>query len=493
MRHTPLLLLSLIGLTAQAATGTWSSPLLGTKITYSTVKPSAPLKDQNGKYMTIVYLENLNVPRIGQNPNDQDVQALADQGYHVIRLDYQQDERATSPGLNRDIIAINDDLNDGSMCGLSSLSTIRSYVLLEGYTIRRDVGYYQDDPTVYNWPGSPYTESPGDSLYMDIVYPANPIHEVPVVLSFSYANSYATVSGGKVTDAHRHQRLFLGYTLSMFDDSVLEGAPARGLAWAIADHPKYCDWGQGKPQGGANKDYGAIETNPDAARKVKSAVRTLRAVGRELGLSGQVGIYGFSRGATAGSLAIGDRKVDDFCEASRGCYASTDDDVQAAVLGPGVFDFTLLPSSLNEHRHATAVWGSLATHRALWQSQGGAYLCQTAATAPTLFFYNTTDEAYYATQITSLRTLLDSLGVATDLIQDFGKGHAVPNDSTSLAHIYDFLAQHLSAPRQALTPLHADPLHSAFCYDLFGRRLAARPTNVPFLIPNVSKRITVTK
>lgn len=476
-----------------AGTGTWASAVTGSKIAYTTLKPEHPLTDQNGKYMTIVYLENLNVPCIGQNSNEADVDALLAEGYHVIRLDYAGDERATSPTLNRDISAINDDLNDGNMCKLSNLSTNRSYVLFEGYRIKRDVGYYLDDPSVYNWPGSAYSQSRGDSLYMDIIYPANPREAVPVVLSFSYANSYATVSNGKVTDAHRHQRLFLGYTLSMFDDTVLEGAPARGMAWAIADHPKYCDWGQGKPQGGANKDYGAIETNPDAARKVKSAIRTLRTVGQQLGLSGEVGIYGFSRGSTAGSLAIGDRVVDDFRDATRGCCPEADDRVQAAILGPGVFDYTLLPSALNEYRHATAVWGSLSANRDRWLTQGGAYLCQTKATAPTLFFYNQDDEAYYATQVNTLHQHLAKLGVDTDLLRDYGVGHSVPTDTASLRRIYDFLSLHLHAAPQSLTvPTRADATVRT-CYDLFGRRVIGRPSNVPIIDPNVSKRAIVTK
>ena len=454
-----------------AATGEWSSSTLASRIDYTSLSPTQALKDQNGKYMTIVYLENLGFQKISQSSNDDDVQAMLDEGYHVIRLDYRGDVRATSPGINKDIIAINDQLSKGAMCGLSSLSTIRSYILMEGYRIRRDVGYYLDDPSVYNWPGSPYSETQGDSLYMDIVFPSQPTAPVPVLLSFSYSNSYATVSGGKLTDAHKHQRLFLGYTLSMFDDSVLEGAPARGIAWAIADHPKYCDWGQGKPTGGNNKDYGAIETNPDAARKVKSAVRTLRTIGKSLGLNDEVAIFGFSRGATAGSLAIGDLDVADFQNATRGRYPEADDHVQVAILGPGVYNYTLLPTDKNEYKHATAVWGELSSHREAWEMQGSAYLCTSSATAPALFFYNSTDEAYYGTQVNHLKEKLDQLQVDTELIKDFSNGHAVPTSAADLQKIYDFLASHLTAPA-AIAPIaieHRNSSQQPTC-DLMGRK-----------------------
>ena len=452
-----------------AGSGQWSSATLSNDIPYTTLSPTNALKDQNGKYMTIVYLENLGFRKLCQHTNDEDVQTMVDEGYHVIRLDYQSNAKAVSPGINQDIISINDQLNKGTMCGLSALSPIRSYILFEGYCIRRDVSYYLDDPSVYNWPGSPYSGSQGDSLYMDIVYPSSPDKPVPVLLSFSYSNSYATVSGGKLTDEHRHQRLYLGYTLSMFDDSVLEGAPARGIAWAIADHPKYCDWGQGKPQGGNNKDYGSIETNPDAARKVKSAVRTLRTVGQSLGLNGEVAIFGFSRGATAGSLAIGDLDVAEFQDATRGLYPDANDHVQAAVLGPGVFDYTLLPPGRNEYKHATAVWGELSSHQEEWEKQGGSYLCTSSTTAPTMFFYNSTDDSYYATQVNSLKDKLDQLNVDTGLIKDFSTGHAVPTDAASLQKIYDFLTAHLSAPANlgAIESAPSSP-HRQCSFDLLG-------------------------
>ena len=469
MKHLFSLLLLTLFPVLYAGTGQWTSATLSSSIPYTTLSPTNALKDRNGKYMTIVYLENLGFKKISQHSNDEDVQAMLDEGYRVIRLDYQGNAKAVSPGINQDIISINDQLNKGSMCGFSSISPIRSYILMEGYRIRRDVSYYLDDPTVYNWPGSPYTESQGDSLYMDIIYPTSPTTPVPVLLSFSYSNSYATLSGGKLTDEHYHQRLYLGYTLSMFDDSVLEGAPAHGIAWAIADHPKYCDWGQGKPKGGNNKDYGSIETNPDAARKVKSAVRTLRTVGESLGLNGEIAIFGFSRGASAGSLAIGNLDVPEFQDASRGLYPDANDHVQAAILGPGVFDYTLLPQGRNEYKHATAVWGDLSTHREDWERQGGSYLCTSSSTAPTLFFYNSTDDTYYGTQVNTLKDKLTQLNVDTDLIKDFSNGHAVPNDLASLQKIYDFLTSHLSVP-EALETIESNlsAQHPHCSFDLQG-------------------------
>jgi hypothetical protein len=408
------LFLFLLPLALNAASGQWNSPLAGEPIPYIVTEPESPQKDYKGKSMTVVYLENLGFGKIGQYSNADNISWLLAQGYRVIELDYaNHSSMAVSLNINRDIIAINNALESGSFCGLNDCSNYRSYILFEGYRIARDVAYFKDDPTVYNYPDG-YTE--GDSLYMDIIYPANPREPVPVVLSFSYSNSHATYdkNTGELTDANKHMRLFLPYTLGAFDDSFLEGAPARGIAWAMADHPKYCPWGSGKPVGGANDTYKSYQTNPDAAQKVKSAVRTLRAKSRELGLSGKIGIYGFSRGSDAGAMAVGDRSVPEFENA--GLHIGVSDDVQAAALGPGVFDFTQIYNTTDDgdknlETRCPWVWGPLKDNYELWEKMGAAYLVQSGLSAPVLFFYNTTDSHYYLDQIQKFKEKLEEWAV----------------------------------------------------------------------------------
>ena len=266
MRYFTFLLLSLWATASMAATGTWKSAVTGTPLNYTASAATTAAKDANGKPMTVVYLENLAVQKVGQNSNADDVAWLRSHGWQVIEIDYANHAKAKAPTLNKDIIAINSSLKEGKFCG-QTCSPMRSYILMEGYRICRDVSYYKDDPTVYNYPDA-YKTTEGDSLYMDIVYPANPKQAVPVLLTFSYSSSYAT--------ANKHKRMYLPYFWGGFNDSFVEGASAVGFAWAVCDHPKYCDWGQGKYTGGANKSLGAVEVNPDAARKVKSAIRTVR-------------------------------------------------------------------------------------------------------------------------------------------------------------------------------------------------------------------------
>ncbi|HQN87713.1 MAG TPA: hypothetical protein PKX83_05315 [Bacteroidales bacterium] len=443
------LFLFLLPLALNAASGQWNSPLAGEPIPYIVTEPESPQKDYKGKSMTVVYLENLGFGKIGQYSNADNISWLLAQGYRVIELDYaNHSSMAVSLNINRDIIAINNALESGSFCGLNDCSNYRSYILFEGYRIARDVAYFKDDPTVYNYPDG-YTE--GDSLYMDIIYPANPREPVPVVLSFSYSNSYATYdkNTGELTDANKHMRLFLPYTLGAFDDSFLEGAPARGIAWAMADHPKYCPWGSGKPVGGANDTYKSYQTNPDAAQKVKSAVRTLRAKSQELGLSGKIGIYGFSRGSDAGAMAVGDRSVPEFENA--GLHIGVSDDVQAAALGPGVFDFTQIYNTTDDgdknlETRCPWAWGPLKDNYELWEKMGAAYLVQSGLSAPVLFFYNTTDSHYYLDQIQKFKEKLEEWAIPPVSLVDYGSGHSVPKDSASLKKLYDFFDQYLTPP-----------------------------------------------
>ncbi|MDO5447037.1 MAG: hypothetical protein Q4F34_04565, partial [Prevotellaceae bacterium] len=172
MRKTFILALLLACLSdiCTAATGTWTSKVAGT-VSYTSNKATNPRKDYNGKLFTVVYLENLGFDKIGGNTNAEDVKWLRDNGFAVIEIDYKNNAKAVSPYINQDIIALNSELSKGTFCGISGISPKRAYILFEGYRIMTDVSYYLDDPTVYNYPDN-YKTTKGDSLYMDIIYPA---------------------------------------------------------------------------------------------------------------------------------------------------------------------------------------------------------------------------------------------------------------------------------------------------------------------------------
>lgn len=455
MKQTILLTISLLLSFHSSAAAQWTSKAIGKAISYKINEATKPATDASGKKMTVVYLENLGFEKIGQYTNAENVAWLKSQGYRVIELDYAKDAKAISPNLTQDIIAINDELNSGTFCGATNISNCRSYILMEGYRIQRDVAYYKDDKSVYNL----YSQE--DSLYMDIVYPANPKKAVPTLLSFSYSNSYP----GK-----QHQRLFLGYTLSMFDDAILEGAAANGMAWAIADHPKYCDWGNGKVAGGANKSLASVEVNPDAAKKVKAAIRTLRHFGNTVGLGNDVALYGFSRGSTAASLGIGDNPNADWLVSDRCPYKTESSDIQAAVLGPGVFNYGSLPTTQKEYTNMTVYAGKYSATNTLWQQQGGALAIKNSA-VPAFLFYNSNDEAYYGQQMKELMALYDKTGSTYELLTDYGSGHSVPTDAANIQKIYDFLGKHLTTGTTAIKHSINNGQDPDSIYDISGRQL----------------------
>lgn len=57
-----------------------------------------------------------------------------------------------------------------------------------------DVAWLRSQGYQVIYPDS-YKSSQGDSLFLDLVYPANPSHQVPVVVTFSYSNSCAANGG----------------------------------------------------------------------------------------------------------------------------------------------------------------------------------------------------------------------------------------------------------------------------------------------------------
>ena len=475
----PLLFLAVTG---RAATGKWNSTAAGKALNYVTsAATGSAAKDADGKPMTVVYLENLGFQKNGRNSNADDVAWLRSEGYQVIELDYEHHEKAVSPALNADIIAINSSLQSGKFCGCNC-SPSRSYILMEGYRIQRDIAYYHDDPTVYNYPDV-YKDGEGDWLYLDLIYPANPEVQVPVVVTFSYSSSYATNSSGKLTNANKHKRMYLPYFWGAFKDSFVEGAAALGFAWAVCDHPKYCDWGQGRYTGGANKSLGAIEVNPDAARKVKSAIRTVRGIGRELGLNGNVAVTGFSRGSTAAALAVGDGQVAAYEDTSRGRYAEESSLVQCALLGSGMFDYEHALTSSTEYQHMQTFVN--ANPDCPWEMQGALATIQTNASAPTLFFHNTDDyykdsnkdaKGLYATQAQLMKAKLDAVGTPTEMLTGYSSGHNVPQSTAALQQMYTFLTTHIAAPQPTGIVNYSSqqtPADKQTMYNLMGNQVSS--------------------
>ncbi len=414
-----------LGLDAQAVS--WTSAATGGAITATVTEPNPVVATP----ALIVYLKNLSCERIGQEPDASIIASFTTNGYRVVTLDYASHVKATTPFLNADVLKIRNEIGTGVFPGSTGLNAAKNkcYILCEGYRLMRNVPYYLNDPTVYSGSDS------GAELHMDIAYPSQPSRALPIVMEFSTSNSY----GGNEDDRMNNGNAFTGTT-----DTILEGAPAAGIAWAMADHPKYRAWG-------SPTLYSGFEVNPDTIKKVRSSVRVLREVGATLGLSGNIAIHGFSRGATAGSLAAGDLAVAGIDAA--GYSTALSGRAQAVLLGSGIYDFshsggttTVDPSgtAVDIYNRFVTAWGATASNLALWQSEGAPYYMSTAASAPVFLSYNTDDAAWYVYQAQLMEAKLTSLGVPHQVVTGTGAHHVTTN-STTLTAIYDFFKAHANS------------------------------------------------
>lgn len=425
--YLPLTVFLCMGLNQGAQAVSWTSAATGGGVTVTVTEPNPTVSTP----ALVVYLKNLSCERIGQEP---DAPILADftaNGYRVAVVDYAGHANATAPFLNADVLKIRTEIGSGAFPGSTGLSATKNkcYILCEGYRLMRNVPYYLNDPTVYNGSDS------GAELHMDIAYPSQPSRAVPIVLEFSTSNSYA----GNEDDRMRNDYAFTGTR-----DTILEGAPGAGIAWAMADHPKYRAWG-------SPTLYSGFEVNPDTIKKVRSCVRVLREVGAPLGLSGNIAVHGFSRGASAGSMAAGDLAVAEIDSA--GYSTALSSRVQAVLLGSGIYDFSHSGGTTTGDPAGTQVdiysrfvtaWGSTAANLSLWQSEGALFYMATAATAPIFLSYNTDDGTFYPYQAQLMEAKLTSLGVPHTVATGTG-GHKVTTDATTLRAIYEFFNAHTNS------------------------------------------------
>ena len=73
-----------------------------------------------------------------------------------------------------------------------------------------------------------------------------------------------------------------------------------------------------------------------------------------------------------------------------------------------------------------------------------------------------------------MKQALETVGVATEVLKDYGSGHSVPQSESNLQQMYDFLLKHISSAT-AITTVHAQRKNDTgdAVYDLSGRRVDA--------------------
>jgi hypothetical protein len=372
---------------------TWKSVATEREVTGRLLLP--PDADPAKPAATVVYMKNLAVPRLGKEGDETILADLLSAGHAVVVLDYGRDARAVSPGLNADVLKLRQDAANGHLMSGRKIDLAHLYILAEGYRLRRDVEFARDGARV---------------LAMDVQYPSRPEYPVPALIEFSCDNVNRMGTG----------------SLVFCRDTLLDGGQFAGFAVAMADHPV------------APPYKGIDDPMPECIQRAEAAVRKLRMVGGDLGLGGNIGALGFSRGSEfAGFLAVTGHSAGEPAGSSA---------VQAAMVHGARFDFAAIGPEDPMYARFEKAWGPRDANREKWLSHGVVnYLTKDAAP----MYLNTSDaeSPEFRKGLTVLAKRLEEVGVEHVYREDKdGRGHRVSTDPATLSEVYRFFHQHLPPP-----------------------------------------------
>jgi hypothetical protein len=384
---------ALLASSVAAVAESWSSPVTGKTLDLKILNPVS----SNASLPVIIYLENLAAPRVGTESDDAILKDFTAAGYLVAILDYQHDPHACVPFINRDLGRLRDDLRDKKLLAQYQFDAAHIFIVPAGCRLRRDVVFYPDAKR---------------TLAMDIVYPSQPAQPVGALLEFSCDN----------------QNRMGNTSLSICSDTLLDAGATEGYAVAMADHP-------------VAAPYKGLDAMPECAWKIKAAVRTLRAEGANLGLSGKIAAIGFSRGSGMALMLVTTRGKPEF--EGHGENPGVSSDVQGAVVMSGRFTYLkLLPNDHMIPRYVTA-WGAHDSSLDVWR-QHGALDYLTNSTTPLFLTINCSEAPDALYQMTVLRQRLAELGSDDTFMMDREpRGHKVTLDTGILDAMNFYLERQL--------------------------------------------------
>lgn len=344
---------------------------------------------------TAIVLANIPSVRVSEDLAKKARQQLLDRGFRIVQIDYEEHVAASFPDICKDIAKLRSDIFNGLFLSDLNLDQARIFIVPEGQVVETDVLYFEDE---------------GRALGMDISFPLleSETDAVPCIMEFSCDNKDRMGN----------------YSLVACRDTLLEGLGVAGYATAMADHP-------------VAAPYKGIDPMPDCGIKVKSAVRTLRAVGKDLSLSGEIGVVGFSRGSGMALLLA----TSDGSEAfdNVGFYSEYDSSVQAAVVLSGRFTYLDLLEEDHMIPRYEKAWGVRDLFLDKWTKQGSLDYLE-ASTIPLFLSINSGEGADAQLQMGVLRHRLSELGSEFVYVEDVdGVGHKVPIDPMLLSGMEAYL------------------------------------------------------
>jgi dienelactone hydrolase len=319
-------------------------------------------------------------------------------------LDYGKNAKAAGPGLAADVLKVRRDIADHKLLADYKVDANRLFILPEGFRLFRDVEFARDGDRV---------------LSMDIMYPAHAARPVPALMEITCDNANRMGNG----------------SLVFCHDAFLEGGMLAGFAVAMIDHP-------------VRPPYkGLDDPMPQLVHRLKAAVRTLRARGESLGMSGRIGVMGFSRGSNMAALLAMTGGRDDLEGAAGdgGANAGVSSRVQAAMVHGARFDYTRLREDDPMLARYAKAWGRRDANAERWNAHGALHYFNPKDCAP--MFLNTSDaeSPEFRDGLKVLAERLKAAGVECIYSEDAdGRGHRVSTDPKTLATAYAFFAKHLA-------------------------------------------------
>jgi hypothetical protein len=393
------LLAALCGPGRLVAGESWTSPATGQPVPLEILEPATPPAD-GAPVPVIFYLENLAAPRVGTEPDETILQDMRAAGHLVVVLDYAGHPRSVVPSIYPDLVRLREDIRAGRLLEGRKPDAARVYIVPAGCRLRREVVFYRD---------------PARTLALDVVYPSRPARPVGAVLEFTCDN--ADRMGN--------------FSLAFCTDALLPAAAIDGHAAAMADHP-------------VAAPYKGLDAMPDSAWKAKAAVRTLRALGPELGLNERIVSAGFSRGSGVALLVAATGGSAEF--ERHGEHPDVSDAVQGAVVMSGRFTYLdLLPEDKMIPRYVKA-WGERAANEEAWRRQGALDYLR-GPMSPLFLTINATEAPEALHQMEVLRRRLAELGSPFVYRPETEpRGHRMPLAPAVLEPLHAYLRERLAAP-----------------------------------------------
>jgi acetyl esterase/lipase len=382
----------------------WNSPATGSTLAARVQTPPDPARKSDTPLATVVFLKNLSLPRLGRDTDEQIVGDLLKRGHLVIEIDYAKHAKAIGPDLQADVLALRQEIGQHKFLSDYPVDFKHLFIIPEGFQLRRDIEFARDGQRV---------------LAMDIMYPSRSEKPVAALMEITCDNANRMGNG----------------SLVFCHDTLLEGAMFAGFAAAMIDHP-------------VRPPYkGLDDPMPELVHRLKAAVRTLRAAGKEIGMSEDIGAIGFSRGSNMAALLA--TTADQPELEGDGLHPGVSSRVQAAMAHGGRFDFLHLRSDDPMLDRYAKAWGPRESNSDRWASHGALHYLRGAKVAPMYLNTSNTESPEFRQQLSLLAERLKEANVPYVYTEDAdGRGHRVTTDPKTLADVYRFFAKHLDARAQ---------------------------------------------